>query len=359
LAPKFGCKRPSAAGKRRPARGTPALRVPSIPGGSHGSLWSGQTGAPRCAGPRGSPPAIRFLGRYGGVWACSGLGGPFPLAGDGPGVWYHAQAAAVAAAVVGATNMQIGAMVSTASLDHSNPFQVPPPGTRRTGNKQKRRRRYTHAPPIAGWTAPLTKYHVDAPSQIHRKGRTLACRVIVYRFDKHGNRVGCLLGPRPFDSAAANASAALLHSRRMDGSRRMEQRSPERRRTRWWRHMIMIGPTTWVQWTTVGSITTSAVLFSRLRGRARQGAFYCKSWFLLEIYNFDGGRIHANPLPICGEPHGLFLNTCPRPAPPTVRADTNACRAPLYGRGAARGAFSRGLVGLKIGEIGSKTGKNA
>ena len=27
-----------------------------------------------------------------------------------------------------------------------------------------------------------------------------------------------------------------LHSRRMDGSRRMEQRSPERRRTRWRRH---------------------------------------------------------------------------------------------------------------------------
>jgi hypothetical protein len=67
LAPKSGCKRPDAAGKQRPARGAPALRVPSLPGGSHGSMWSGQTGAPRCVGLRGSPPAIRFLGRSGGV----------------------------------------------------------------------------------------------------------------------------------------------------------------------------------------------------------------------------------------------------------------------------------------------------
>jgi len=44
------------------------------------------------------------------------------------GVWCLAQAAAVAAAVVGATNVQVGALVSTASLEHSNPFQVPPPG---------------------------------------------------------------------------------------------------------------------------------------------------------------------------------------------------------------------------------------
>ena len=44
------------------------------------------------------------------------------------GVWYLVQAAAVAAAVVGATNVQVGALVSTASLEHSNPFQVPPPG---------------------------------------------------------------------------------------------------------------------------------------------------------------------------------------------------------------------------------------
>ena len=34
----------------------------------------------------------------------------------------------------------------------------------------------------------------------------------------------------------------------------------------------MIGSTKWVQWTTVGSSTTSAVLFPRLRGHARQGA---------------------------------------------------------------------------------------
>jgi hypothetical protein len=57
------------------------------------------------------------------------------------------------------------------------------------------------------------------------------------------------------------------------------------------------------------------------------------------IYNFDAGRILANPLPAYGEPRGLFLNPRPRPAPPTVRADTNACRAPLYGRGTARGAL--------------------
>jgi hypothetical protein len=78
------------------------------------------------------------------------------------GVVYLAQAAAVATAVVGATNVQVGALVSTASLEHSNLFQVPPPGTRRTGNKQKRRRRYTHAPPVARWTAPLPSL-VDAP----------------------------------------------------------------------------------------------------------------------------------------------------------------------------------------------------
>jgi hypothetical protein len=67
LAPKSGCKRPDAAGKQRPARGAPALGVPSLPGSSHRSLWSGQTGAPRCVGLRGSPPAIRFLGRSWGV----------------------------------------------------------------------------------------------------------------------------------------------------------------------------------------------------------------------------------------------------------------------------------------------------
>ena len=87
LAPKSGCKRPNAAGKQRRARGAPALRVPSLPGGSHGSLWSGQTGAPRCAGPRGSPPAIRFLGRSGGVlglfWAWRAISPA--MAGDGPG----------------------------------------------------------------------------------------------------------------------------------------------------------------------------------------------------------------------------------------------------------------------------------
>ena len=37
-------------------------------------------------------------------------------------------------------------------------------------------------------------------------------------------------------------------------------------------HPDMIGPTTWVQSATVGSSTTSAVLFPRLWGRAGQGA---------------------------------------------------------------------------------------
>ena len=61
-----------ATGKQWPTREAPALRVPSLPGGPHGFLWSGQTGAPRCASPRGSPPAIRFLGRSGAFWACFG-----------------------------------------------------------------------------------------------------------------------------------------------------------------------------------------------------------------------------------------------------------------------------------------------
>ena len=97
------------------------------------------------------------------------------------------------------------------------------------------------------------------------------------------------------------------------------------------------------------------MLFPRLRGRAGQGALYYKSQFLRGGNNFDANRIHANPLPAYGEPHGLFLSPCPRPAPPVVRADTNAFRVPLYVRGTTCGA----LVGLKIGKIGSKTSKNA
>ena len=41
------------------------------------------------------------------------------------------------------------------------------------------------------------------------------------------------------------------------------------------------------------------------------------------------GGIAANPLSACGGEHGLFLTLCPYPAPPTVWADPNACRAPL------------------------------
>jgi hypothetical protein len=44
------------------------------------------------------------------------------------------------------------------------------------------------------------------------------------------------------------------------------------------------------------------------------------------------GGIAANPLSECGVERGLFLNLCPYPAPPTVRADPNACRAPLQRR---------------------------
>ena len=41
------------------------------------------------------------------------------------------------------------------------------------------------------------------------------------------------------------------------------------------------------------------------------------------------GGIASNPLSACGGEHGLFLTVCPYPAPPTVWADPNACRAPL------------------------------
>ena len=59
-----------------------------------------------------------------------------------------------------------------------------------------------------------------------------------------------------------------------------------------------------------------------------RGALHWKSSFF--IYVFRGtGRIRVDPLSACGEPHDLFLNSCPRLAPPTVGADTNACRTPL------------------------------
>jgi hypothetical protein len=66
------------------------------------------------------------------------------------------------------------------------------------------------------------------------------------------------------------------------------------------------------------------------------------------------GGIDANPLSECGAERGLFLNLCPYPAPPTVRADPNACRAPLQRRWMARKACLGGLPCLKIGKIGSK-----
>ena len=51
---------------------------------------------------------------------------------------------------------------------------------------------------------------------------------------------------------------------------------------------------------------------------------------LFYIYVFRGtGKIRVNPVSARGEPHGLFLNSCLRPAPPTVRADPDACHAPL------------------------------
>ena len=58
-----------------------------------------------------------FWGRFGPVL---GLTGHSPWQAMARGVWYLVQAAAVAAAVVGATNVQVGALVSTASLEHSN-----------------------------------------------------------------------------------------------------------------------------------------------------------------------------------------------------------------------------------------------
>ena len=66
------------------------------------------------------------------------------------------------------------------------------------------------------------------------------------------------------------------------------------------------------------------------------------------------GGIAANPLSACGAERGLFLNLCPYPAPPTVRADPNACRAPLQRRRTARKVCLGGLPGLTFGKIGSK-----
>jgi hypothetical protein len=94
---------------------------------------------------------------FGAFWGRSrpvlGMTGHFPRQAMARGVWYLAHAVAVAATVVGATNVQVGALVSTASLEHSNPFQVPLPGTRRTGNKQKRR----------GGDTPLHHRSLDGP----------------------------------------------------------------------------------------------------------------------------------------------------------------------------------------------------
>ena len=49
-------------------------------------------------------------------------------------------------------------------------------------------------------------------------------------------------------------------------------RNARERLRRFTPHSNIIGPTTWVPWTTLDSSTTSAVLFPRLRGHASQGA---------------------------------------------------------------------------------------
>ena len=72
----------------------------------------------------------------------------------------------------------------------------------------------------------------------------------------------------------------------------------------------------------------SAIL--ALYGAARDGVLWAgKCSFFFEIAAGRIGEIAANPLSACGGEHGLFLTLCPYPAPPTVWADPNACRAPL------------------------------
>ena len=72
----------------------------------------------------------------------------------------------------------------------------------------------------------------------------------------------------------------------------------------------------------------SAIL--ALYGAARDGgALGRKIPFFFETAAGRIGGIASNPLSACGGEHGLFLTLCPYPAPPTVWADPNACRAPL------------------------------
>ena len=80
------------------------------------------------------------------------------------------------------------------------------------------------------------------------------------------------------------------------------------------------------------SVFTLACPCGSLRGEhygaARDGVLWARKHHGGTTAGRIGG-ITANPLSACGVEHGLFLNLCPYPAPPTVRADPNACRAPL------------------------------
>ena len=64
-------------------------------------------------------------------------------------------------------------------------------------------------------------------------------------------------------------------------------------------------------------------------GAARDGVLWAgkRLFFLIAVGRIGG--IAANPLSACGGQHGLFLTLCHYPAPLTVWADSNACRAPL------------------------------
>ena len=81
--------------------------------------------------------------------------------------------------------------------------------------------------------------------------------------------------------------------------------------------------------TTVGPGIASTALFSLSTGLPVTG---CSGPEIAAFFETAAGRIGgiaANPLSACGGEDGLFLNLCPYPAPPTVWADPNACRAPL------------------------------
>jgi hypothetical protein len=77
-------------------------------------------------------------------------------------------------------------------------------------------------------------------------------------------------------------------------------------------------------------MVSPAQRYFRAYGAARDGVLWArKRRFFLETAACRIDEIAAISLTACGVKHGLFLNLCPYPASPTVRADPNACQAPL------------------------------